>query len=232
MSTLHRYNSRLQARLTETIALASPSDLVAVLDSLSVSEARTAGFLLSETLLPSLGTTRYWQYFTDIVPTHPKRFLGTFLKAAVKSYQTQHLQLSLDALQRFAATASPIDLRKTLEALLPILRTTQEVQLLTKTLGTTNAKKLIPFLIKAGTPPCYYHLFNLLKTLDTESEQLMVYARMLIDKGDHLSFNLVGIMRQYFDLKELTGTFSLQIPPYGLNRLDQSPEAFMRVLCP
>lgn len=231
MSTLHRYNSRLQARLTEVIASASPQDLVAALDTLSVSDARTAGFLLSEILLPSLETARYWQYFICIVPTRPKQFLGTFLKAAVKSYQAQRLQLSREVLQQFATTASPIDLRKTIEALLPALRTTQEVLLLTKALGIVSTEKLAPFLIRAGTPPCYYHLFNLLKTIDTESAQLMTYARMLIDRGDHLSYNLVGIMRQYFDMRELTGTFSLQLPPYRLSRLDQSPESFIRILC-
>jgi len=59
---------------------------------------------------------------------------------------------------------------------------------------------------------------------------LKKYYVLLVQKGDHRSFNMACIVRSYFDLTDLPGRFSLHLPPYKLNRLDLTPESFAKIL--
>jgi len=73
-------------------------------------------------------------------------------------------------------------------------------------------------------------LFRLLRTAETDPETLRRYALQLISYGDKISFNLASIIEQYFDLKGLPATFSLNLRPYELSRLDAAPETFIKIL--
>ena len=52
----------------------------------------------------------------------------------------------------------------------------------------------------------------------------------VVRKGDRLSFNMAAIVRQYFDITSIPGTFSLNLPPYAQGRMERSPENFLKVL--
>jgi hypothetical protein len=45
-------------------------------------------------------------------------------------------------------------------------------------------------------------------------------------RGDGLSFNLASLIKAYFGLDELKGTFSLRLKPYELARIESSYKAF------
>jgi hypothetical protein len=49
-------------------------------------------------------------------------------------------------------------------------------------------------------------------------------------QGDGLSFNVASVFKIYFGLDSIRGTFSLQLAPYELSRLEQSYEAFAKVV--
>ena len=83
---------------------------------------------------------------------------------------------------------------------------------------------------RVGTPACYFLLFRALKQMDADLSYLRRIAVELIRKGDKTSFNLAAILQRYFDLGTLPGTFSLQMPPYELSRLDQSYDNFLKIL--
>ena len=70
-----------------TINTNSPAELLATLSGLSVSELRTANYLLSEELLGQLSSAQYWNFSAVIVPSNSKGYLVTILKAAVQLYK-------------------------------------------------------------------------------------------------------------------------------------------------
>ena len=63
-----------------TINTNSPAELLATLSGLSVSELRTANYLLSEELLGQLSSEQYWNFFAVIVPSNSKGYLGTLAR--------------------------------------------------------------------------------------------------------------------------------------------------------
>lgn len=238
MINVRRHNPQLRSRLLAYVESGDAQGLCTCLSALSNMDFRTAGYLLAEDLLlrlPSVGegrTATFWQFFSTIVPSNSKAYLVTFLKAAAALYGRGELSLSDTRLADYAAQPSttPVDRRKTLEHLLPCVRTAAEASMLLQQFAGGEAAARIPFLLKAGTPVCYYLLFHTLKTLDEDRELLRHCCLSLVRKGDRLSFNLACIIRHYFDVADLPATFSLQLRPYQLGRLDDSFESFMKIL--
>jgi len=230
MTTLHRHNALLSQKLQAYIDQRNPQGLLNALNSLTATEFRTAGYLLSAELLPQLSDETFWTFFLAIVPADSKAYLGTFLKAAVSLYNSQKLSLKERPLKSFAKIATAIDGHKTLDALLPVLRKPEEVERLLRVFSSYDAGTGAPYLHRAGTSQAYYVLFKLLKTADSQPSLLRRNAIALMKKGDKLSFNLASILCQYFDLRDIPGSFSLRLHPYELGRLDQGFEVFEKTL--
>lgn len=230
MTTLHRHNALLSQKLQAYIDQRNPQGMLDALSSLTATGFRTAGYLLSAELLPQLSDEAFWTFFLTIVPASPKAFLGTFLKAAVSLYKAKKQPLQERPLKSFAKTATAIDRHKTLDAFLPVLRTPEEVERLLRVFSSYDAGAAAPRLHRAGTPQAYYVLFKLLKTADSQPSLLRRNAIALMKKGDKHSFNLASILCQYFDLRDIHGSFSLRLHPYELGRLDQGFEVFEKTL--
>lgn len=62
MVSFRKHNPLLRSRLLTTINTNSPAELLATLSGLSVSELRTANYLLSEELLGQLSSEQYWNF--------------------------------------------------------------------------------------------------------------------------------------------------------------------------
>lgn len=230
MVTTHKHNPILKSRLLAQVQADSAEGLDALLRSLSVAEFRTACYQLAEEVLPTLDSEHFWRFFIYLVPPRAKVYLGVFLKAAVKLYRAGKLQLDEQVLADFALQATSIDVRKTLERLLPECSDPAEVQLLVRVFCQNQLEPAAPHLVRAGTPATYYQLFCLLKTAESDRRLLHRYAALLLRKADPLSFNMTSIIRQYFDLNDIPGRFSLQLEPYELSRLDQGAEQFFKIL--
>ncbi len=237
MLNVRTHNPALRNRLAAFTTQGDAEGLLACLKSLSNMEFRTAGFLLAEDLLPDLAaegedaTKTFWHFFSVIVPSQPKAFLGTFLKAAASLYGKGSLRLDDERFAAFAGTqATPIDRRKMLDTLLPIVRTVAETDRLLHLLVEDDAKTRATWLIKSGTDVGFYRLFHILKTLDEDRPFLCHCCVLLVRRGDRLSCNMASILHEYFGLDELPATFSFQLRPYQLGRLDDSFESFMKTL--
>lgn len=228
MSTFQRHNAPLQQKLSLLVKGGKVEELRTYLQSLSSSYFRTAGFLLAETVLPTCEQSDFWKFFVEIVPTNAKAYLGTFLKAAVKLYTAKRLSLDETTLQAFAVSASTIDKQKVLQAFLPIVKQHGEVNCLIKWFHTSD-EQTYALLIRAGTLPCYYVLFNLLKTSDNNA-LIRHVAITLLKRGDGISYNLVSIIKHYFDIEDLPAQLSLKVENYELSRLDMSYEKFVKTL--
>lgn len=228
MSTVHRHNPLLRSKLMTLLRQADAEAMANFLSALSVSDFRTAGFLLSEEVLPTSEEQTFWTFFVAIVPLHPKAYLGTFLKACVSMYRRHRLSLSTEALQAFAASCTPIDRKKILETLLPVMHTSDEVGLLIQLFCREETNVPLIYLIKAHTVQAYYQLFLRLKKEETSTVRSCILS--LMKMNDALSFNMASLMKRYFDIPNVPGSFSLQVNDYELSRMDQGYDAFVKML--
>lgn len=230
MINIRRYNPVLKERLHTALKTDAPAVLVRLLQSLTVADNRTASYILSEQLLPTLSAEQYWHLFLGVVPVHSKAYLGTFLKAAVIMARDNRLELDHAVLQSFNEVSTAIDARKFLEALLPYLKQADDVRFLVRLFLRDQLPVAAPYLIGSGTAATYFVLFKLLKSSDCSSELLRVYTIQLMKSGKPHAFNMASILTRYFDLKNIPGHFSLEIEPYELSCLDQNFASFSKML--
>ena len=128
--------------------------------------------------------------------------------------------------------ATTIDRRKMLEAFLPLVAEPAEAESLLEMLWqrADGEKVRVAQLFRAATPATYFLLFKALRHFDDDKLYLRRVALELMRRGDKQAFNLAGMLREYFALGELPGTFALQLPPYELSRLDSRYDAFLKIL--
>lgn len=235
MHNLHAYNPTLEKNVIAFIQGKDWEGLSEFFSKLSHSEFRTLGKMMSDTILPRLDENDYWDVFDFLFESHPKAWLVTLLKAAVKLYGNNQLHFDQE---RFKAVCCKtvqenrlIDERKILQTVLPVLKTPQEVSSVFQFLLLDGeADKCIRYLLLANTLPCYYILFQKMRHMDGQTEKLSLYCAELLRKNDDRSFNLVSIIKHYFDLPAVKGTFSLKINPYELSRLDSSYSGFCQMI--
>lgn len=166
----------------------------------------------------------FWSFAAVLVASNNRAFLGTMLKAATAS---GHL---LPTEEFAAACTTDIDRKKVLEALVLMARQPDDIVFMLKLFACENPNVAEGVLFRVGTAPACFVLFNLLKQHEDEPDYLRRFGIELIRKGDKASFNLACIIKEYFALPELPGTFSLSLPPYELSRLDSSYDSFKRIL--
>ena len=199
------------------------------LASLRNADFRLAGQILAdrqlwEHLPEATANTMFWHYAAVLVAANNRAYLGTMLKAATA---TKSLMPTVE----FAATCTTdIDKKKVLEALLPTQKTPSDVNAMLQMFGFDSAAATENILFKIGTPVCYFVLFNLLKQYEDRHDYLRRICIELIRKCDKYSFNLACIIKEYFGLAELPGTFSLSLQPYELSRLDANYDTFLSII--
>lgn len=228
MSTLHKHNPVLQNKLQAYVTAQDVNGLSTYLQSLSVGEFRTAGYMLGEKVLVTATNDYFWQSFIQLTRQNAKAFLGTCLKAFVRGYKEKKFMLSVASLQAFATYCTQIDCKKTLEAMLPILRTSDEVKQLTNVFIQHEGKSIFADLIKAHTMPSYYELFSLLKAED--EVQIRQVVMLLVKRNDPMAYSVAYALKRYFDITNIPVSFSSHIEDYQLSCLDQGYDGFKKII--
>lgn len=230
MTVLIKHNPVVEQNLKALLVGGKFMELRHYLEGLNNTAFRTAGYLLSHVLLPPVSPGTYWQAFLALVPSQPKAYLGTFLNAAVQQQAEGRFQLLPKYLEQYAPTASPVDRRKILEALLPGATSLADVRLLLNTFCEDSTKARTAFLLLSDTPACAFELFQQMKRLEGQPVEIRRTCLHLMRKATKHAFNLAAMLRAYFDLEDLPGNFSLRLEDYQLSRLDVSYEAFCKIL--
>lgn len=229
-----RPTAQLRSRLAAFIVAKNAEELREYLRSLRNTEHRAASVVLAEAATwQGLSEEEFWNFFLVLATDNAKAYLGTLLKAVIALHHHIPMRFCNEALDHFAKNvASDIDRRKTLDALLPLLSNTAEIKRILTLFGLPEKEERIRagFLFRAGTPSSYFLLFRILQRWEDEPQTLRRFAIELIRKGDKTSFNMACIVREYFNLEALPGTFSLNLPPYELSRLDTHFKAFSQIL--
>lgn len=226
MTSETHYSSTLDARLAPCMAAGDYAALTVLLGTLSNSARRTAGYMIGERYAPCLPWERFWDLTAALVAYDSRAFLVTMLKAFVVRLPARRAALRDEGFASLCRCLNGVERQKALARLLPAMEDDAEVMHLFATLGSDDRRQWLPLLLQSATVPCYYVLFSSLRYVEDDRACLVRMAAFLIRKGDPLSFNLASLMKEYFGLDEVKGTFSLRLRPYQLSRIEQSFGAF------
>ena len=234
MHPIRRFHPVLERNLRSFVSREDWKGMVGYLGTLSHSEFRTAGTVISDILLLEIEEKQFWTCFDVLYKQSPKAWLGTLLKAAIRRYVNDSLDFMQDAFlslcRHMADHHLSIDQKKVLLAVLPVLKTPEEVTNLLSVLLPDDEERTFLFLVNCATMPCFFVLFQKMRALEGNRDQLVKCCNRLLERGDDRSFNLVSIVKHYFDLPEVKGVFSLRVQPYQLSRLDNSYQGFVQMM--
>lgn len=225
-----RFSTVLYTRLIATLREGGCAALPGFLRSLSVSQFRTAGYILGDRIAAEVEPVLFWELFLTLLRMDNRAFLVTMLQALSVRLKRGDVSLDDEGFEALVPVFTEIDADKVLRHLLPLQSAPGSVARLLDVLGGTDVRKRIRLLLPVGTVPCAYVLFRTLRYVEHDHALLVRVASFLVCQGDAVSFNLASIMKEYFGLGELKGTFSLRLKPWQLSRLETSFEAFAQVV--
>lgn len=217
-----------------------PETLILYLKSLSNSQFKRTSMELGEHILVEVSTDCFWMVFKALFRDNRKAYLGTLLKAlatriANDSISPETATTETDAFwsEDFAALRNEMtetDRKKILLSIMPILHSPALIERFLRQCGLTESSTWIPFLLQVKTAPCAFLLLKSMRYVEHDRALLIRTCHFLIKSGDGLSFNLASLMRASFGLEEVRGTFSLNLKPYQLARIEQNYDAFLSVI--
>lgn len=234
----------IYARLQQLFAAADWDALIAYLDSLSNAQFRTAGYLIGERLLAPLPPDVFWHVMLRLILWQPKAFTVTLAKAATPRLLDGSLSLNDAGFCRLTASLSSdqhlIDREKLLRQWLPDIQQPTMIEHLFDLLHVNDTHRRIEFLLHTNSLPAAFVLLRTLRFEEHDRPYLTDVCQYIIRRAaqqdastthpDNYSFNLASLLRSFFDLPNIHGTFSLTIKPYELSRLDTDFEVFKRIL--
>lgn len=220
------YSLQIDRRMKPLVTAADFEGLLELVYSFSNSQFRTAVYMLGERYAMDLPRDTFWELFALLLERDAKAFLVVMLKALSDRMRKGEAAISDEGFGRLCGMMNDIDRQKTIDFLLPFLTDDEQVRRLFRCFGMQETSELMPFLIRVNTLPCAFVLFSSLRYIEHERDYLVRIAYYLMKRGDGLSFNLASLMKAYFGLEELKGTFSLQLKPFELARLETSYKAF------
>ncbi len=230
MAPIDRHHSpALRARLRSLLLARDWGRVVSFLAALPSSQLRGAVGLVGEAMaedLPDDGD--FWALSAALVRHNSRAFLLTLLKSAVGRRRL----VGSPGFEALCAQlrGNEVEVRKTLRLLLPLARRPEDVLGLFGCLGVDSPETRVACLLPVSTLPASYALLLTLRGLDHDRALLLRAARYLMKRGDDRSFNLASLLKTYFGLDELGGTFARGVAPYQLARVGGSYEAFCRAL--
>lgn len=226
------YDRGILMRLESLTADNDWQSLIIYIDSLSNAQFRTAGYMLGERIIPTLSEADVWQLTMKLTEHNSKAFLVTMMKAVALRTKQGTLSLRSTGSRAFFAMIrnNDVDRKKVLAELLPVIDNAEDVAWLLGKLGIEEGRERLGVLLRVQTTPACYTLFRTLHYIEHERPLLVRTTRFLMQRGDAMGFNLASLIKAYYGLDEVTGTFSLHIEPYEFARLANSYEAFSRAM--
>ena len=236
------YDPLLFARLRTLFAASDWEGLQAYLDSLSNAQFRTAGYIIGERLLADVSRETFWDVAGRLMLWQPKAFVVTIAKAAARRLHSTTLSLTDDGFARLTKALSDstheVDRRKLLAVWLPVVDNYAAMENLFESLGFGDARRRMEFLVHTEGLTAAFVLMRTARYEEHDKEYLTGVCRALIRRASNqtdsrarsLSFNLASLLRSFFDLPDVRGTFSLSTEAYELSRIDTDFDVFCRVV--
>ncbi len=222
------YSATLEAGLRLHLKAETWDGLLAYLDGLSNAQFRTAGYMLGETLANELDDNRFWQLSETLVLHNAKAFLITMLKSAVErgfSVEDSGFVSLCGTLRQNETDVHNAQLR-----IVQQMQRPDDVERLITQFGVEDDEKRLAYLLKEGSLPASFVLLKTLKRLEHNRDLLVRTVRFFMKRGDSRAFNLASLLKTYWGLTEVEGTFARTVQPYQLAHIEGNYEAFCDAL--
>jgi len=232
LSTDKHYNPAIYARLQQLAGQSDWQGVLSYVESLSNAQFRTAGYILGERILPLTKEEDAWTLVQLLTKYDAKAFLVTMMKNVAERIANGELHLRSAGSRAFLAQVkdNAIDSQKVAAQLLPVLESPDDIRWLMRHLDLEEGKDRLALLLRVPTKAASYALFCTLRYIEHDRPLLIRTANYLIQRGDGLGFNLASLIRTYYGLDEVKGTFSLHVQPYQLARIESSYDAFCEIM--
>lgn len=232
MSSDKHYNPAIHRCLQNFVGQRDWQGLLLYTDELSNAQFRTAGYILGERVMPTLGEGDTWELARVLTQHNARAYLITILKAIRSKMVQGEIKLHSTGGRAFldAIRSNDIDRQKALLELLPVIDVPADIQWLFGKLGVEEGRARMASLLRIPTLSCSFALFHTLRYADHDHALLVRTTLFLMKRGDALGFNLASLLRAYYGLEEVKGTFALHIEPYQLARLGSNYEAFCQAM--
>lgn len=236
------YHPLVYARLRALFGSEDWEGLQAYLDSLSNAHFRTAGYIIGERLLEDVSPQVFWEVARRLILWQPKAFVVTMAKAAAVRLKTGSLSLCDDGFSALAYSLKDVshalDREKLLAVWLPVVSDYEAMEALFYSLGIVDPRRRVDFLMHNDSLTAAFVLLRTLRYEEHDRDYLTSVCRSLIrrataesdSRSRSLGFNVASLLRSFFDLPDVRGTFSLATEAYELSRIDTDFDVFCRVV--
>lgn len=238
------YHPLIFSRLKALFGAGDWDGVQAYLSTLSNAQFRTAGYLIGERLLADADAEVFWEVARRLILWQPKAFTVTIGKAAALKLERGTLSLGHQGFHALSEAlkgeSHVIDRHKLLVVWLPAVKDYATMESLLEQFGVADARQRAELLVPVDGVTAAFVLLRALRFEEHDRDFLTRVCRALIrrasdesnaqSKERNLCFNLASLLRTYFDLPDLRGTFSLTIEPYELSRIDTDFDVFSRVV--
>ena len=230
------YSPAILSRLDVLVGAEDWTALQAYLEGLSHRDFRMAGEAIGLRFMPVMRDEAFWSLFYSLLVYHSKAFLVTMLKSvplrkASWGGFTLHHNGFIVVSNYLNTSGTEVDRAKFISFMLTVFdEQPDELSFLFERLHVDTPRARLEYLLRGTTTASSYLLFRTLRQLEHDRDLLVRCGQFLMRQGDSRSFNMASLIRAYFDLPQLEGTFSLRLAPYQLGRLE-AYETFRKVVC-
>lgn len=236
------YHPQVYVRLKALFGAGDWDALQAYLSGLSNAHFRTAGYMIGERLLMDVGRDAFWDVSRRLILWQPKAFTVTIAKSAATRLRQGSLSLTDSGFEVLAKAleddSHAIDRQKFLLVVMSEVKDYELMERLFASLGVNDARRRVDFLLRTGGLTAAFVLLRSLRYEEHDKDFLTNVCRDIIRRAStetdsrrrSLGFNLASLLRSFFDLPDIRGTFSLALEAYELSSLDSDFDAFCRAV--
>ena len=123
-----------------------------------------------------------------------------------------------------------LDREKLLLQWLPVMQHPSNIEKLFDMLRLTEPRRRLDFLLRVESLAAGFVLLRTLRFEEHDRELLIATCRQLMRRGTSESFNMACLIREFFGLEEVRGTFSLRLEPYEMTCVDTDFDTFCRLV--
>ena len=238
----NHYNPVVYQRLRAVFDAGAWETLVPLLEGLSHAQFRAAGHMLAERLLMDVEPDTFWMVVERLVAWNARAMLVTLAKAAARRLQAGTLSVRDEGVACLSRSLQGgvagqdghlLDRRKLVATLLPAMSRPEDVESLLRLFVVGDDRAMIDMLLQVRGMAVAFVLFRLLRKEESDTAYLTTVCRSLLHRSermDDLSFNLTLLIKEFYGLQGVGGTFSLRLQPYEMAGVDTDYAAFSRLL--
>lgn len=227
-------SSRLHILLKSKVQSRDWPALSQWLESLSHRDFRQATMGFEQLSPKDLSADALLELFAYLVPTHPKAYLVTLLKAVVAWHKQGVLSVDHPLLLAYATQIGTenrlIDIRKFAEAIFPLIDKPEVIHQYINAFGLIEVERQMALLIAFDTMPCRYCLFLCMRQCEHDVDLLKQIVQELRKRASSRDYNFLAFVTVYFDLKVSGIVYALHLEPHELGRVEASYEHFTQMM--